>query len=259
MPVADDPGRANGRLLLDSAGETVAGFELAERDGRPQADLLAPADGVHADRAVAVVMAELRGWRVAGEEPFARLLVAAGGAPRRHVHVMTRDLTRDPAPSSWLEPQLPAGVRVMPADRPAADLVPALRAAFTPDHPDYADMRDPEHPEEELDELISGRLLGPLLRSSALAVGESGDVLGAIVVTNSPGAPPFGGPWIADVFRDPSARGVGGALFRRALAVATRDGLPALGLAVTHANSARPLYAAHGFTDVWNGLNVDVP
>ena len=90
-------------------------------------------------------------------------------------------------------------------------------------------------------------------------MGESGDVLGVIWSPAAPAQPPFGGPWIADVFRDPSARGVGGALLRRALAVATRDGLPALGLAVTHANSARPLYAAHGFADVWNGLNVDVP
>ena len=137
--------------------------------------------------------------------------------------------------------------------------MPAFHAAFPPGHPDYGDIPDPEHPEAQMDDLMSGRLLGPLLRSSALAVGEAGDVLGAILITGSPGQPPFGGPWIANVFRDPSARGVGGALLKRALAVATRDGLPALGLAVTHANSARPLYAAHGFADVWNGLNVDVP
>ena len=85
---------------------------------------------------------------------------------------------------------------------------------------------------------MSGRLMGPLLRCSGLAVGEDGAVLGAVLVNGTPGEPPFGGPWISQVFRHPDAPGVGGALLRRALAIATRDGLPAIGLAVTHANPA---------------------
>ena len=52
--------------------------------------------------------------------------------------------------------------------------------------------------------------------------------------------------------------GAGRALLRRALALATRDGLPALGLAVTHGNPALELYAAHGFRDVLQSLSVDV-
>lgn len=65
---------------------------------------------------------------------------------------------------------------------------------------------------------------------------EGGAVVGAALVNRTDGEPPYGGPWIAQVFREPGARGVGGALLRRALAIATRDGLPALGLAVTHGN-----------------------
>ena len=137
--------------------------------------------------------------------------------------------------------------------------MPAVRAAFPPDHPDYHDMPDPEHPEHELDELIAGRLLGPLLRCSALAVGEGGDVVGAILVNSRPGDPPLDGPWIADVFRDPRVRGVGTALLRRAVAVAARDRLPAIGLAVTHSNTARALYEAHGFSDVLELLTVEIP
>jgi GNAT superfamily N-acetyltransferase len=250
MPVVDDPDRARGRLLLDAAGHVVGRFQLGDRDGQPVADLFAPAHGVAPERAVAVVTAELIGWRVASEEPFGRLLVGAGARPARHVHVMSRDLTRDPAPSGWLEPQLPAGLRLAPVDRPAIDLAPALLAAFPPEHPDYGDIRDPEHPEAELDELMSGNVLGPLLRCSALAVGEDGDVVGAILVNGKPGEPPFDGPWIADVFRRPDAPGVGGALLKRALAVATRDRLPAVGLAVTHTNPAMKVYAALGFEDV---------
>jgi hypothetical protein len=258
MPVVEDPSRARGRLLLDVTGRVMGSFELHERDGQPVADLFRPADGVTPERAAAAVIAELKGWRVAGDEQFGQLLIAAGAQPRRHSHAMSRDLIRDPAPSDWLEPELPAGIRLTPVDRPAIDLVPALVAAFPPDHPDFDSMRSPERPELELEELISGRLMGPLLRCSALAVGEGGDVVGAILVNGSPGEPPFGGPWISNVFRRPEARGVGGALLMRALAVATRDRLPAIGLAVTHANPALATYAAFGFADVRSLLSVEV-
>jgi GNAT superfamily N-acetyltransferase len=258
MPVVADPARANHRLLLDAAGDLIGSFELGDRNGQPLADLFTLADGVPPERAVAAVTAELKGWRVAGTEPFGRLLVAAGGRPLRHTHVMSRDLTRKPAPSEWLEPELPAGIRLTPVDRPAIDLAPALIAAFPPDHPDYADMPSPEHPEAELEELMSGRLLGPLLRCSALAVGEGGDVVGAILVNGTPGDPPFHGPWVSDIFRRPDVPGVGGALLKRALAVATRDRLPAVGLAVTHTNPAMALYAALGFDDLLDVLNVEV-
>jgi GNAT superfamily N-acetyltransferase len=258
MPVVEDPDSPRGRLLIDAAGDPIARFELADRNGQPVADLLTPVAPDRAVAAVAAVIAELQGWRVASEEPFSRLLVAAGARPLRHSHVMSRDLVRNPAPSEWLEPRLPAGVRLTPVDRPAIDLAPALLAAFPPDHPDYGDIREPEHPEVELEELMSGSLLGPLLRCSALAVGEDGAVVGAILVNGKPGDPPYDGPWISDVFRHPEVPGVGGALLRRALAIATRDRLSAVSLAVTHANPAMAVYAALGFEDVLNVLNVEV-
>jgi len=258
MPVVEDPSRVRGRLLLDAAGDVVGHFEQGESDGQPLADLFAPADGIAPERAAAAAIAELKGWRVAVPEPFGRMLVAAGARARRHSHAMTRDLIQAPAPTEWLEPALPAGVLLTPVDRPAIDLAPAFSAAFPPDHPDYDDIRAPEHPEDELEELMSGRLMGPLLACSALAVGEGGDVVGAILVNGQAGEPPLRGPWISDVFRRPDAPGVGGALLKRALAVATRDRLPAVGLAVTHANPARATYAALGFTELANVLSVEV-
>ncbi|HTE63871.1 MAG TPA: hypothetical protein VK631_26175 [Solirubrobacteraceae bacterium] len=258
MPVVEHSARANGRLLLDAAGDVVGAFELAERDGQPLADIFALADGVAPEAAAATVTTELKGWRVAAEEPFSRLLLAGGARPLRHSHVMSRDLTRNPAPGEWLEPALPAGVRLAPVDRPAIDLVPALLAAFPSSHPDYGHIKDPEHPEHELEELLSGSLLGPLLRCSTLAIAEDGGVVGAILVNGKAGDPPFDGPWIADVFRRPDTPGVGGALLKRSLAIATRDRLPAVGLAVTHTNPAMATYAAHVFDDVLNVLNVEV-
>ena len=258
MPVVEDSAATNRRLLLDAAGGVVGAFELGERDGQPLADIFAPADGVTPEEAAAAVTDQLKGWRVAAEEPFSRLLLAGGARPLRHAHVMSRDLTRNPAPGEWLEPTLPAGVRLTSVDRPAIDLVPAFLAAFPSSHPDYRDIRDPEHPEQELEELLSGSLLGPLLRCSALAIAEDGGVVGAILINGKPGDPPFDGPWVAEVFRHPETPGLGGALLKRALAIATRDRLPAVGLAVTHTNPAIATYAAHGFADVLNVLNVEV-
>ena len=100
--------------------------------------------------------------------------------------------------------------------------------------------------------------LGPLLPGSALAIGPDGDVAGAVLVNDSDGGPPFGGPWLSQIFRHPDAPGLGTALLRRALAAGTRDGVPAIGLAVTHANPARARYAALGFAEVIESLSVDV-
>jgi GNAT superfamily N-acetyltransferase len=259
VPIEEDPAREGGRILRHGSGAELARYVEAEREERRFAERFELSDGADPERVLPVVLAELGGWRVAAEEPFARRLTAAGGSPRRHAHVMSRDLVRDPAPSAWLEPQLPEGVRLMPADRPAIDLAPAYRAAYPPDHPDYENAPNPDRPEIELEQLISGRLMGPLLRCSGLAVGEEGSVLGAILVNGAPGEPPFGGPWISQIFRHPAARGVGTSLLRRALALAARDGLPALGLAVTHGNAALAVYAAHGFADVRESVTVDLP
>jgi GNAT superfamily N-acetyltransferase len=259
VPIEEDPERERGRILRDASGAELARFVQAEREERRIAEHFELSDAALPERAVPAVLAELSGWRIAAVEPFARLLAAAGGTPRRHAHVMSRDLVRAPAPSTWLEPPLPAGVRLTPVDRPAIDLAPACRAAYPPEHPDYANVPNPDRPEIELEELISGRLMGPLLRCSGLAVGEDGTVQGAILINASSGEPPFGGPWISQIFRHPAARGVGIPLLRRAIALAGRDGLPALGLAVTHSNAALALYATHGFADIRESLTVDLP
>jgi GNAT superfamily N-acetyltransferase len=257
VTLAVDPERQDGRVLLDAAGREVARFQEAQRDGRRVADLFELS--VPAADALATVLADLAGWRVSAVEDFGRVLVDAGGRPRRHGHVLSRDLTRDPAPPEWLDPPVPAGLRLTPVDRPALDLARACFAAYPRDHPDYDHIPSPEHPEIELEEIVSGRLMGRLLDCSGLAVHEGGAVVGAILVNLTDGEPPTGGPWVSQLFRDPDVPGIGGPLLRRALAVATRDGLPALGLAVTEGNPARRLYEAHGFAAVLSSLTVELP
>lgn len=257
MPLSADPARPDGRILHAPDGAAIARFRLGEREGRPLADVVELEPGVTVQDAVPAIGAELAGWRVAGGVALGRALVAAGATPRRHAHVMSRDLVRDPAPAQWLEPPLPAGFRLQRLARTGAELAAAHAAAYPPDHPDVASI--PPDPAAEHDELIAGTLMGPLLDCSGVAVTDDGAVAAAIFVNATPGTPPLGGPWVSDIFRDPAVPGLGSALLRRALALATRDGLPALGLAVTHANAgAMRVYADHGLVDVLETFSVDV-
>jgi hypothetical protein len=75
MPLRPDPARPGWLTLLDGRGRPVGSFLRAERDGRPLADLFEAA--IAPDEAVPAILAELRGWRVAADEPLARALVAA--------------------------------------------------------------------------------------------------------------------------------------------------------------------------------------
>ena len=257
MPLREDPARAGGRLLTDADGTVLGSFvDEGEIDGRRPADLFAPAEGVEPGRAAAAVVAELAGWCVASDAGFGRLMVAAGAQLRRHSFVMSRDLARDPTPGDWLEPQVPRGYRLTPVDRPAHELAPACAAAYPPSHPDFGDIPDPTRPEDELEEIIAGRLLGPLLPCSGLIVRDDDTVAGAALITGPPGDPPFSGPWVTQIYRHPAAAGTGGPLLRRTLALATHDGLPALSLAVTATNPARHVYAALGFREVLEAYSV---
>ena len=84
-------------------------------------------------------------------------------------------------------------------------------------------------------------------------------MLGAALVNDNPPRPPFGGPWLAELFREPGHRGVGGALLRSALHAAAQDGHATVQLAVTEGNPAQGLYEALGFRVVTSTLTVELP
>jgi GNAT superfamily N-acetyltransferase len=249
-----DPSRPGWRILVDAAGQPLARFIEAERDGRRVADLLELEASL--ERALPAIRTELRGWRVGASEDVGRALLAAGARPVRHAHVLSRDLRADPAAQAR---PAPPGLELRRADRPAPDLVAAYRSAFPPEHPDGAARVD-EDPLEELDRILEHAVVGPVLDCSGIAVDREGSVRAAVIVTDPGGEPPFGGPWVAECFRDrdPRYAGAGRALLEHTLVRATRDRLPAIGLAVTHGNRAQLLYAALGFRRVFTAFSVDL-
>jgi GNAT superfamily N-acetyltransferase len=253
MPVAAHPSRPGWRLLRDDDGRPVAAFLLGERDGLPLADLVEPEPGVPLDAIARRMAAELTGWKVAGDVDLGRALIAGGARPARHAHVHSRDLRRDPAPAEWAD--VPG---IGPLDRTAPELVGVYAAAYPPDHVDWQYTGPPPDYESDLAGILDGRIAGPRLDSSRLAVDGAGEPAGALVVTELEGVPPFGGPWVAELFRRPGddLRGTGRALLQAGLAVATAAGLPALGLAVTEGNPARALYESLGFERVLSSLSV---
>ena len=245
-----DPIHPGWTVLEDSAGRRLGRFIRSER----RAELFTLEADV--EPAVNAVRSELAGWCVVAGEPFARVLLAGGGRLIRHSHLLSRDLRAQPATDAA---PLPGDLGLAPADRPTADLVPAFKAAFPPEHVDGA-ARVGKDPHEELAYVLERGVAGPLLPCSRLAVDPGGVVHAAAIITGLEGAPPFGGPWIAECFRDrePRYAGAGRALLEHTLLQATRDGLATVGLAVTHGNRARELYAELGFREIFTALSVEL-
>jgi hypothetical protein len=236
MPLLPDPARSGHHLLTDAHGRTIGAFLPGERDGRPLADLFERA--VSPEDAVPAIMAELPGWRIAGDEALGDALIRAGARRVRHAHVYTHDMTAVPGPGEGE----PLGHRTV------ADLAPAFAAAFGPRHVDGA--RDPH---TSLQHLLDGELLD----ASGVIVRE-GRVVAGILVGTFAGEPPYAGPWVMELFRDPAHPGTGRPLLERALHRVSAAGVPALGLAVTDGNPATGLYEAVGFRRVLSALSVDV-
>ncbi|WP_248963401.1 GNAT family N-acetyltransferase [Sphaerisporangium perillae] len=241
------------RTVTDPTGRPVLSYVEGTRAGRPYADLAE----VLGPGAVEVILREMPGWVVSGDEDLGRRLLAAGGRLLRHAHVLSRDLRADPAPPEWAE----TGYGVVACDAiPAAEVFPAWRAAYPPEHPDHNAGGDTAALELDLAPMLAGESYGPLLPCGGLLLRDDG-VAAGVLVADLNGEPPFGGPWILDVFRDPRPRyaGLGAVMLRRALALATLHGLPALGLAVTDGNQARRVYERLGFRRVLSSITVIVP
>ncbi|WP_067181245.1 GNAT family N-acetyltransferase [Microtetraspora niveoalba] len=234
---------------MNEERKTMAGaisYSERVRDGRPWADRVEVIGPGAAD----AIMSGMRGWAVSAPPDLGEELLARGARVLRHAHVMLCDLKNvEPA-----EIEAPEGFRFVPCDRTPEELLPAVRAAYPPDHPD-------RHPgegdtiSEELTPLLEGRLIGKVLPCSLLVV-DSGDTVVAGVVVND-----FDEiPWVSQVFRHPveAPPGTGALALRAVQARAVKDGLATLGLAVTHTNPAKRVYDRLGFVVTETSMTVAV-
>ncbi len=159
----------------------------------------------------------------------AQALLAAGGTLQRHAHQMRLALPVAAYVDNEFVAFAPDATPPVPWDA----VMPSFEAAYPPDHPDHlpggAALID-----AYLVPYTAGAELGPLIcHASALAI-RDGHVYGGILIVDRPGE----GPWVCDIWRDPSPEyaGAGGALLR--WAAARLDGFDSLGLVVTVGNDA---------------------
>lgn len=240
---------------LRHEGSVVGRYQVYRSDP-PTADLFEVVGPVGA--AVAGIVASLPGWLVAtADDELADRLVAAGGAQKRHSHVMSMALPAAAPRAAWtlewaLEP-------IDATSRLGREVVPLIRRAYPPGHPDEEVGTDDEIV-ADIHARLGGERLGPHLPGCAL-VRDDGRPVGLIIVNRVPGAPPFGGPWISDVCRDPDSRyrGIGGALLEHAIARNQEAGEAGLSLAVTVGNPAQRVYERLGFEIVATSRKVLVP
>jgi ribosomal protein S18 acetylase RimI-like enzyme len=259
-PFASWPDRTR---LYDDSGGVLLVYSASQdaRDGRPWADGAWRLPSAPIDATLAAVTDRLRGYAFStSDEELARFLEAAGAVQLRHAHTLSHPLehlvpSAADGPELAIEP-LTAGQ----LSRHAQRLGELHHAAYPVEHVDHTED-DLSASVEHIRAIGRGELLGPLMQVSRVAV-SGGQIVGACLVVDRDGTPPDGGPWVIDIFRDPTTpvRGVGAALLGGALAAAQSAGLSGVSLAVSHQNTrALGLYSALGFVDTGQSWTLSVP
>lgn len=250
------------KALFDDEGPVVRYVDDV-REGTPIADLTEVVSGRRVNAAAVAVLAEpgLAGWLLSTNDAgLGASLVKRGATPKRHAYVMKCDLREHPA-ERVLGDDLTAAPLPVDAEDPAwAAILPSWRAAFPPDHPDHF-AGDDAGAISFVMRLVDGSELGPLHRSTTLLYDDAGRAVAGMLVNIRPQDPPWGGAWIADIWRDPELRGtgIGPRLIDHAKRLLVEDGQAALSLAVTAGNPARHTYEATGFRVVVESHTLRLP
>jgi ribosomal protein S18 acetylase RimI-like enzyme len=258
-PHADWPDRTP---LLGDDGRTLLVFSQGSstRSGRPWADGAWRPGDVDVDECLEAVLEAFAGYAFSTSDvALAGALLKVGATTLRHAHSMSHSLAQLPpleaTPAMRIEP-LPSRSVLEHAE----ELGRINFRAYSPGHPDH-EHETVEAAVREMRGIALGHILGPYLDVSQVATVDEA-LAGACLVVDRDGAPPEGGPWVVDVFRDPAAnvRGIGKAMLIHTLHSSRAAGLPALSLAVSHENAnAMQLYTELGFADAGESLTLAIP
>lgn len=238
--------------LTDASGRTVLVYSLSEeaRDGRPWADGVWRPDDTSVSEAVSVSLDKLPGHAVStSDTALADGWLAAGAESLRHAHTMSHGLSGIEALRSGAS----EGLRTHRLTRQqllrqAGRIAPLMVTAYPPGHPDHR-FTSAAHAVRSLHLVACDEVLGPFLDVSQVAILDDA-IVGAALIVDRPGQAPEGGPWVLDIFRDPTSpvKGAGRALLIAVLAAARQAGLASMTLVVSHSNApALGLYESLGF------------
>ncbi len=251
---------ADRTTLFDESG-AVLEFVEGRRDDLPIADLVAVAAGRSRQAAADAAVGQLGGWLLATDDlRLAAALTEAGCTEHRHSFVMQCALDEHVG-ALFDDPRFRlVGLPVSPDPALWSPILPSWRAAFPPAHPDHF-AGDDRASIDFIQRIVDGTTMGPMHRSTTLLADRSGTPVAGIMVNVRDREPPLGGPWIADIWRDPTLRGsgVGSAMIAHAQRLLVEDGFDSLCLAVTAGNDARRTYERAGFDVVIEAMTLLIP
>lgn len=229
-------------------------FEPCMRDGLTCADFAEPKSHLTASEAARLTLTTKPAELISTQSPeFAQALTDQGGQLKRHALAMTCDLTSEINNENYKSnPQQPDAMQVQFIEDVSADqLFDSWYAAYPPGHPDFLVGEKTDLIREHLQPLLDRSALGTNHRSS-IALLENGSATAGIIISLREGEPPYGGPWVSEIWVAPKLqqRGLGHYLLHQAQFALREDGYQSLGLSVSVGNSAQRLYESHGFTVV---------
>ncbi|MGV9385014.1 N-acetyltransferase family protein [Nonomuraea sp. NPDC003707] len=236
------------QVLLDELGQPAIKFTEGSMWGRRWASRI---QAVGPGAAEAVLL-HLQGWHLSGPESLCNELISKGAKLVRQAHILTHFLDG----LDRFDTDIPANIRCVPCDRAPESVLPAWVSALGPGHPDHIPENNDTVLRQEVDPLLNGTLMGPVLPCSVLAVNEHDEVVAGVVVNDWDGT-----PWITNGFRDParSPRGLGTKLLLHSLKSAASDGFSALTGSVSHDNQASlNMCAKLGFHNISTYMTVSL-
>jgi len=204
---------------------------------------------------IPAVLDQLAGWLFSShDDELTAALLDAGATMVRHGHTCIRQITGDDV---TLSPR-PTNFELSPITASTTELAELSLAAYIDGHVDFDATYDPS---AELEDLFAGRILGPYLAQASFQVVDDGCVVGAIIVNDRIGDPPYIGPWVSEIFRDRNARyrGLGSVLLESSIQSLAQQRRETLGLVVTNGNPASTLYERTGFNRVLSARKLLIP